>query len=76
MSAPLRQPLRMHDMDLETSNTEHSTPNIESWMTTRDPADGVHARPTFDSVKASQARSEFIKATIIFFGLDGECPGL
>ena len=30
----------------------------------------------FDSVKASQARSDFIKATIIFFGLDGECPSL
>lgn len=31
-------------------------------------------RPTFDSIKASQARSELIKATIIFFGLDHECP--
>lgn len=36
-------------------------------------------RPTMhpiahDSVKASQARSDFIKATIIFFGLDSDCP--
>jgi hypothetical protein len=30
----------------------------------------------FDCVRASQARSDFIKATIIFFGLDGECPSL
>jgi hypothetical protein len=42
----------------------------------RGPADGVHACPTFDAVKASQARSDLIKATIIFFGLDGECPSL
>jgi hypothetical protein len=37
----------------------------------------ARARPTLpivDEFKASQARSEFIKATIIFFGLDGECP--
>jgi hypothetical protein len=29
-----------------------------------------------DFVKASRARSDFIKATIIFFGLDGGCPAL
>jgi hypothetical protein len=49
----------------ETSNIQHSTPNIEF---------GEEACPTFDAVKASQARSDFIKATIIFFGLDGDCP--
>ena len=30
----------------------------------------------FDCIKAKQAREEFIKTTIIFFGLDGECPSL
>ena len=32
------------------------------------------APPAFDNVKASQARSDLIKATIIFFGLDSDCP--
>src|SRR5882757_387558 len=30
----------------------------------------------FDCIKAKQAREEFIKTTIIFFGLDGECLSL
>jgi len=53
----------------EISNLEHSTSNIEVGRSARE-----DACPTFDGVKASQARSDFIKATIIFFGLDGECP--
>ena len=55
----------MSDADLGIANIQHRTLNIEY---------GEEARPAFDDVKASQARSDLIKATIIFFGLDGECP--
>ena len=60
----------------ETPNIEHPTPNIEAERLAHGPADGVHACATFDAVKASQARSSLIKASIIFFGLDGDCPSL
>ena len=60
--------------NFRTFNSQHSTLNIETEIPARGPADGVHARHTFDAVKASRARSDLIKATIIFFGLDGECP--
>jgi len=53
------------DANFRTFNSQHSTLNIEV---------GEEARAAFDDVKASQARSDFIKATILFFGLDGECP--
>jgi hypothetical protein len=55
----------MSDADLGIANIQHRTLNIEY---------GEEARPAFDDVKASQARSDLIKAKIIFFGLDGECP--
>jgi hypothetical protein len=86
LSLPLRQSPRMHDTALRTSNMEHQTPNAEGEIAARlavletlNPQPStlnleLAAFPTFDADQASQARSDLIRATIIFFWLDSDCP--
>jgi hypothetical protein len=65
-----------------TPNIEHRTLNVEGAIQTGELAAILNRVAVadcgyvegFDSVKASQARSDLIKATIIFFGLDSNCP--
>jgi hypothetical protein len=68
------------EMIWETSNLESDageTPalpgNIEVG-TAREDARLTIQLTDHDCVRARQAREDFIRATIIFFGLDGECP--
>ena len=90
LSLPLRQPRRMHDAIWGTSNIQHRISDVEGASAVLGTPEencaaiGTESRnaavadrryiETFDAVKASQARSALIQATIIFFALDSECP--
>jgi hypothetical protein len=59
---------------VEELNRMEATEKMAAVADCRYREDAHPALPIIDELRASQARSEFIKATIIFFGLDGECP--
>jgi hypothetical protein len=64
------------DTSGETSNIAPPTPTVEVGKEEAAFADCHPAHLTFDGDHARQARAKFIQATIIFFGLDGDCPSL
>ena len=74
------------NIEHRTPNVEVGATACGEAASRRDLADAGHPTVEYDGqmaavadrrymeIKASQARSDLIKATIIFFGLDSDCP--